>query len=185
MTRIFVAIISILSELMGDFDNSNLYILLTEPDRLKISENLIHSKPILIVTFICSIISIFSHYKIEKFKKHVDSQRKFDQLEEVEECQEQDNEDCELGKNTGNIIIAVGCVINLIVIIYMFNITKEIVIRRHEALLLIHFLDLNVIPMIFAVRNENIFNFFKNEIKMYCLFILHYYLIVFNVIVRT
>ena len=170
------------SLLTGDFDNSNLYFLLI--GKTKTSENLIHSKPILAIVLVCSIISIFTHYKIEKFKKHVDSQRKFDQLEGGEaERQEGDIVDCEFGTNTGKILIALGCVINLIVIIYMFNVTKEIEIRRHEALLLIHFFNLNVLPMILVVRNENIFNFFKNEIKMKCLYIINFPLIVFNVIV--
>ena len=136
-----------------------------------------------IVTLLLSIISFITHCKIEKFKKHVDSQREFDQLEKGEESQEINATDCELGINTGRILVSIGCIINTIVIVYMFKKIEDHAIRRHEALLLIHFFNLNVIPMILVMRNENIFNFFKNEIKMYSMFILHYPLIVFNVIV--
>ena len=183
MTRIFVVFMSTLLELIGDLDNSNLYILLT--GNFKISDNLIHSKPILCATLLCTTISIFTHRKIEKFKKHVDSQRNFDQLEEGEESQEINSIDCELGNKgttTGRILVAIGCIINVIIIIYMFIKIEDHAIRRLEALLLIHFFNLNVIPMILVMRNETIFNFFKNELKMYSLFILYYPLLVFNVI---
>ena len=180
-TRTFVVFMSILLELMGDLDNANLFILLTE--KFKTSENLLHSKSFFWATVLLSITSVFTHYKIEKFKKHVDSQREFDQLEKGEESQEINATECELGMNTGRILVSIGCVINTIVIVYMFQKMDDHAIRRHEALLLIHFFNLNVIPMILVMRNENIFNFFKNEIKMYCLFILHYPLIVLNVIV--
>ena len=92
---------SMLLELMGDLDNSNLYILLT--GKLKISENLLHSKPFFIATVLLSIISVFTQCKIEKFKKQVDSQGKFDQLEDEgeEERQEINITDCESGMNTG------------------------------------------------------------------------------------
>ena len=176
-TRTFVVFMSILLELMGDLDNSNLFILLT--GKFKISENLLHSKPFFCATVLLSITSLFTHYKIEKFKKYVDSQREFDLLEKG---QENNAADCELGLNTGRILASIGCIINTIIIVYMFKKIEDHAIRRHEALLLIHFFNLNVIPMILVMRNENIFNFFKNEIKMYCLFILHYPLIVFNVI---
>ena len=183
MTRIFVVFMSTLLELMGDLDNSNLFILLT--GKFKINDNLLHSKPILFANLLCTTISIFTHRKIEKFKKHVDSQRNFDRFEEEEDSQEMNTMDCELGTKgttTGRILVAIGCIINTIIIIYMFIKVKDHAIRRLEALLLIHFFNLNVIPMILVMRNENIFNFFKNEIKMYSLFILHYPLLVFNVI---
>ena len=183
MTRIFVVFMSTVLELMGDLDNSNLFILLT--GKFKINDNLLHSKPILFANLLCTTISIFTHHKIEKFKKHVDSQRNFDRLEEEEESQEMNTMDCELGTKgttTGRILVAIGCIINVIIIIYMFIKIEDHAIRRLEALLLIHFFNLNVIPMILVMRNENIFNFFKNEIKMYSLFILHYPLLVFNVI---
>ena len=177
MTRIFVVFMLTILELIGDLDNTNLYILLT--GKFKSSDSLIHSKPILCATLLCTSISIFTHRKIEKFKKHVDSQRNFDQLEDGEESQEINTMDCELGTTTtGRILVAIGCIINTIIIIYMFIKVKDHAIRRLEALLLIHFFNLNVIPMILVMRNENIFNFFKNEIKMYSLFILHYPLLV-------
>ena len=98
--------------------------------------------------------------------------------------------DCEFGMNTGRILLVIGCAMNVITIIYLLNdVTKEggleiedLIIKWHEAAFLIHFFNLNVFPMIFILRNERIFNFFKNQIKTFSSYVICCPVIVFNVL---
>ena len=187
MTRMFVGFISIMSGLQGDLENTSLYLLLTE--KYMSSENLIRSKPIFVVSLICLTITIFTYYKIEMFKKYVDLKGKRISLKESEEHHERERRDCEFGLNTGRILLVIGCTMNMITIIYLLNdVTKEgleiedLIIKWHEAAFLIHFFDLNVFPMIFILRNERIFKFFKNQIKTFCSYVICCPLIVLNVL---
>ena len=99
------------------------------------------------------------------FKKQVDSQSK------VGENYQEGN--CEYSMNTGRIIMCIGSILIVIMVFYLFNIRTEIenlYVRRHESLALMQFFNLNVLPMILIVRNENMLNFFKNEIKTLSLY---------------
>ena len=164
-----------ISVLAGDQKNTNVYPLLSDSD-IK-NDNLIRSKPFIIVILICLITSIVIHSKIEIFKKHVDSQS------EAGEKYQEGN--CEYSMSTGRIIICIGSILILILILYMLNIKTEIenlYLRRHEALALIQFFNLNVIPMIFIVRNVNMLHFFKNEIKTFSLYMVMCPLFVIHVL---
>ena len=174
-TRMFVLIFSLISALTGDQKNTNVYLLLSDSD-IK-NDNLITSKPLFIVILICLTTSIVIHYKIEIFKKHVDSQS------EAGEKYQEGN--CEYSMNTGRIIICIGSILILIMILYMLNIRTEIedlYFRWHEGLALIQFFNLNVIPMIFIVRNVNMLHFFKNEIKTFSLYMVMCPLFVIHVL---
>ena len=74
-TRIFVGILSLISVLTGDRENTHLYLLLTDSPLVDMkNDNLIRSKPIFFVILILFTTSIVIHSRIEIFKKHVDSQ---------------------------------------------------------------------------------------------------------------
>ena len=165
-TRIFVGIVSLISILTGDPENTHLYLLLTNSPNVDMKNyNLIRSKPLFIVILILFTTSIIIHSRIEMFKKQVDFQSK------VGENYQEGN--CEYSMNTGRIIICIGSILILIMLFYLFNIRIEIenlYVRRHESLALMQFLNLNVLPMILIVRNENMLFFFKNEIKTFSLY---------------
>ena len=161
--------------LTGDQKNTNVYPLLSDSD-IK-NDNLIRSKPFIVVILICFITSIVIHSKIEIFKKHVDSQS------EAGEKYQEGN--CEYSMNTVRIIMCIGSTLILILILYMLNVKTEIenlYLRRHKALALIQFFNLNVIPMIFIVRNVNMLYFFKNEIKTFSLYMVMCPLFVIHVL---
>ena len=171
----FVGIFSLISVLTGDQGNTNVYPLLSDSD-IK-NDNLIRSKPFIIVILICLITSIVIHSKIEIFKKHVDSQS------EAGEKYQEGN--CEYSMNTGRIIICIGSILILIMVFYLSTIETEIkkfYIRRHESLALVQFFNMNVIPMILIVRNENMLHFFKNQIKSFSLYIIMCPLFVMHVL---
>ena len=165
-TRIFVGIISLISILPGDPENTHLYLLLTNSPHVDMGiDHLIRSMPLFIVILILFTTSIIIHSRIEMFKKQVDSQSK------VGEKYKEGN--CEYSMNTGRIIICIGSILILTMVFYLFNIRTEIenlYLRRHESLALMQFFNLNVLPMILIVRNENILIFFKNEIKTFSLY---------------
>ena len=165
-TRIFVGIVSLISILTGDPENTHLYLLLTNNPHVDMkNDNLIRSKPLFIVILILFTTSIIIHYRIEMFKKQVDSQSK------VGENYQEGN--CEYSLNTGRIIICIGSILILIMVFYLSTIETEIekfYIRRHESLALVQFFNMNVIPIILIVRNENMLHFFRNEIKTFSLY---------------
>ena len=165
-TRIFVGILSLISVLTGDQENTHIYLLLTDSPLVDMkNDNLIRSKPIFFVILILFTTSIVIHSRIEIFKKQVDSQS------EAGENYQEGN--CEYSMNTGRIIICIGSILILIMVFYLSTIETEIekfYIRRHESLALVQFFNMNVIPMILIVRNENMLHFFRNEIKTFSLY---------------
>ena len=162
----FVGILSLISVLTGDRENTHLYLLLTDSPLVDMkNDNLIRSKPIFFVILILFTTSIIIHFRIEMFKKQVDSQSK------VRENYQEGN--CEYSMNTGRIIICIGSILILIMVFYLCTIETEMekfYIRRHESLALVQFFNMNVIPMILIVRNENMLHFFRNEIKTFSLY---------------
>ena len=165
-TRIFVGILSLISVLTGDRENTHLYLLLTDSHLVDMkNDSLIRSKPIFFVILVLFTTSIVIHSRIEIFKKQVDSQS------EAGENYQEGN--CEYSMNTGRIIICIGSILILIMVFYLSTIETEIekfYIRRHESLALVQFFNMNVIPMILIVRNENMLHFFRNEIKTFSLY---------------
>ena len=177
-TRIFVGIVSLISILTGDPENTHLYLLLTNSPHFDMeNDHLIRSMPLFIVILILFTTSIIIHFRIEMFKKQVDSQSK------VRENYQEGN--CEYSMNTGRIIICIGSILILIMVFYLFNCRTEIenlYLRRHESLALMQFFNLNVLPMILIVRNENMLHFFKNQIKSFSLYIIMCPLFVMHVL---
>ena len=217
-TRIFVGIVSLISILTGDPENTHLYLLLTNSPNVDMKNyNLIRSKPLFIVILILFTTSIIIHSRIEMFKKQVDSQSKVEENYQEGNCEYSMNTgriiicigsililimvfylfniriemfkkqvdsqskvrenyqegNCEYSMNTGRIIICIGSILILIMVFYLSTIETEIekfYIRRHESLALVQFFNMNVIPMILIVRNENMLHFFRNEIKTFSLY---------------
>ena len=177
-TRIFVGILSLISVLTGDRENTHLYLLLTDSPLVDMkNDSLIRSKPLFFVILILFTTSIVIHYRIEIFKKQVDSQS------EAGENYQEGN--CEYSMNTGRIIICIGSILILIMVFYLCTIETDMenfFIRRHESLALMQFFNMNVIPMILIVRNENMLHFFKNEIKSFSVYIIMCPLFVMHVL---
>ena len=79
ITMSFVGFTAMMSAIMINFENIYVYRLLTGKESN--DDNLTPAKPVVFAIFICLIILILTQYQIEKFKKTVDSQAQFDQLE--------------------------------------------------------------------------------------------------------
>ena len=111
LVRSFVCIISIISALISDLENTIVY----EKQVTEISmrhDTLLQPaqapKIILISAIVCVIILIVTQYKIEMFKKSVDVQAKFNQLEEDENNQVSNRTN--YNQNTVRIVLSLSCV---------------------------------------------------------------------------
>ena len=66
--RIFVLSAAVISTVMGDLENSNLYPLLTE-NHIESNDDLVLAKPVFTVVSICLVILITTQYKIEIYSR--------------------------------------------------------------------------------------------------------------------
>ena len=82
VTRSFVGFTAIMSAMMIDFENTYVYQFLTDGKESN-DFNLLPVKPMILAVAICLIILVLTQYKIEMFKKSVESQAaaQFDHLE--------------------------------------------------------------------------------------------------------
>ena len=83
VTRLLVGCTAIIAALMGDLENSLEYSLLTGQNK----EN--HSYPIWIFLMISLIVLIITDYRIDKFRKSVDSQHQFNEEQEAANAEEE------------------------------------------------------------------------------------------------
>ena len=164
VTRSFVIITSIMSAIMIDFENTYGYQLLTEKDS---DYDNLAAIPILFAIFICMIILILTQYKIENFKKIVDSQTLFDQLEAS-------NHNQEFGCTNYRIIntnrIEVGVLsITVLFVLFMPLWKSDSKVKLLGKTLIVQFISTIAIPIIFIVRNENMYSYFRCKImKLLC-----------------
>ena len=75
LTRLLVACTALTTTLIGDLKNADDYYLIMG----KSKEGFVHFKTNMIFVLICLIVLIITEYKINKFKKSVDSQQQFDE----------------------------------------------------------------------------------------------------------
>ena len=116
-------------------------------------DNLFPGKPVIFAAFICLIILILTQYQIEKFKKSVDSQAQFDQME----------------TSTNRIEICVLC-ISILIVLFTALLKTDSFDKILKKMLIVQFINTNVIPIIFIVRNENMCSYFKcNIMKLLCI----------------
>ena len=164
ITRSFVGFTAMMSAIMIDFENMDGYQFLTGKDSN--DDNLFQGKPMIFAVFICLIILILTQYQIEKFKKTVDSQAQFGQLEALKGDQEFD---CKYNiKNTNRTEIGV---LSISVLFILFTLLWRVdsIVELHKKILIVQFINANVIPIIFIVRNENMCSYFKcNIMKLLC-----------------
>ena len=151
ITRSFVGFTALISVISMDVEDTIGYHLLTGNES---NDDLSLFKPLTFAFLICLIILILTQYKIEKFKKSVDSQAQFDQME----------------TSTNRIEIGVLCISILIVLfmaLWKTDSVNEILLLKK--ILIVQFINTNVIPIIFIVRNENMCSYFKcNIMKLLC-----------------
>ena len=152
ITRSFVGLTALISAIAMEFENIHGYQLLTGKESK--DDSLFPVKPMIFSLFICLIILILTQYQIEKFKKSVDSQAQFDQME----------------TSTNRIEIGVLC-ISILIVLFMASWKTDSVneILLLKKILIVQFINTNVIPIIFIVRNENMCSYFKcNIMKLLC-----------------
>ena len=164
VTRSFVIITSIMSAIMIDFENTYGYQLLTEKDS---DYDNLAAIPILFAIFICMIILILTQYKIENFKKIVDSQTLFDQLEASNHNQEFG---CTKYKIINTNRIEVGVLsITVLFVLFMPLWKSDSKVKLLGKTLIVQFISTIAIPIIFIVRNENMYSYFRCKImKLLC-----------------
>ena len=112
--------------------------------------------------------SIVTQYKIERFKKSVDEQANFNQVEKGEEIQER-NINFNYHKNTIRVVLILCFVLLLSFIFFLRSVNTAVksknlyiqYLRLTSVLMLIHHI---CIPATFIVRNENLYIFSKCQI---------------------
>ena len=115
---------------------------------------------------VCMIILIVTHYKIEMFKKSVDVQAKLDQVDE--EMNKQDSKRTNYNKNTVQIVLGLSsvgifCLILKISSCYFTLSTPDYI---HFLIIssALNFIYNIVIPVIYIVRNDNLYHFCQFQI---------------------
>ena len=150
ITRSFVGLTALISVIAMDFENIHGFQLLTGKESK--DDSLFPVKPIIFSVLICLIILILTQYQIEKFKKSVDCQAQFDQME----------------TSTNRIEIGVLC-ISILIVLFIALWKTDSVNEILKKMLIVQFINTNVIPIVFIVRNENMYSYFKcNIMKLLC-----------------
>ena len=161
VTRSFVGFTAIMSAIMVDFENTYGYQLLTG-GKDSDYDNLA-AIPILFAVFICLIILILTQYHIENFKKIVDSQTRFDQLEEASTGNQEFG--CTKYNITNTYRIEIGVLsITVLVVLFMPLWKSDSAGKLLAKTLIVQFISTNAIPIMFIVRNENMYSYFKCKI---------------------
>ena len=158
VTRLLVGCTAITTTLTGDLENMVEYCLITG----KKMEDII-SRPILIPSMIALIVLIITEYKIDKFRKSVDSQEQFYEVQAIEEERNCTNY-CR--KYSLRVVIGILSIHVLCTILYIVNFTSQenLDIIRLRRISIIKLVIENIIPFVLIVRNQKLFCFFKAQI---------------------
>ena len=123
-------------------------------------------KVLLISTIVCVIILIVTQYKIEMFKKSVDEQAKFDQLDE--DTNNQESNRTNYNKNTVRIVLSLSSVGLFLIILKFFSYFLTLSVPEYIHLLItscaLNFIYNIAIPVTYIVRNENLYHFCQCQI---------------------
>ena len=151
ITRSFVGLTALISVIAMDFENIHGFQLLTGKESK--DDSWFPVKPIIFSVLFCLIILILTQYQIEKFKKSVDCQAQFDQME----------------TSTNRIEIGMLC-ISILIVLFIALWKTDSVNEILKKMLIVQFINTNVIPIIFIVRNENMYSYFKRNsiMKLLC-----------------
>ena len=157
MTRLLVGCTAIIAALMGDIENSLEYSLLTGQSK----EN--RSYPIWIFLMISLIVLIITDYRIDKFRKSVDSQHQFNEEQTAEEeihciyyCRKYS-----LRVVSGILFTFISCII-LFIVIFAFQ--ENLDLKRLRKISINYIIMENIIPFVLIVRNQKLFCFFKQNL---------------------
>ena len=158
LVRSFVGIVSIISALISDLDNTFIYQQMTQK---KLHQGL--PKILFISPIFCVTILIVTQYKIEMFKKSVDVQAKFDQLDV--EMSNQENNRTNYNKNTVRIVLSLSSIGLFFIILktlnYYYFPDYNHFLLTNSALFFIYNI---AIPVIFIIRNDNLYHFCQFQI---------------------
>ena len=162
--RMFVLSAAVISTVMGDLKNSNLYQLLT--DRHIESNDLVLAKPIFTVVSISLIILIITQYKIEMYSKTDDNCHLIGQLETGESNDQRGNTNSKYKTNTIRILLGTLCIGFAIAMYFLIgvNSNEDLYLKRLCYVAIGQFIDLIALPGIFIFRNKNIYQYFKRQI---------------------
>ena len=165
ITRMFVLSAAVISTVMGDLKNSNLYQLLT--DRHIESNDLVLAKPIFIVALISLIILIITQYKIEMYSRTDDNCHSISQLEEGELNIQSGNTNRNYKMNTIRILLGTLCIGFAVVFYFVLSVNsnQDLYLKRLCYVAIGQFLDIIALPSIIIFRNENIYQYFKRQIR--------------------
>ena len=163
LTRLLVACTALTTTLIGDLKNTDDYYLMI--GKSKENEGFVRSKTNVnvIVVLICLIVLTITEYKINKFKKSVDSQQQFDEMQAGEE-----ERNCihYFRKKSDRIIFAIIFMFLLYTFVYSIvnlNLSLSFNLKRSMRICIQNLVMQNIIPIIFIVLKPKLFCFFKAE----------------------
>ena len=163
ITRMFVLSATVISTVMGDLENSNLYQLLT--DRFIESNDLVLAKPIFTVVLISLIILIITQYKIEMYARADGNCHSIVELEEGESNNQRGNTNSKYKRNTIRILLGTLCIGFALAFYFLISVTNEdLYLKRLRYVAIGQFMDIIALPSIFIFRNENVYRYFKRQI---------------------
>ena len=161
LVRSFVGIVSIISALISDLENTVAYLQITK-------KSVCHACPMMlfISPIVCVIILIVTQYKIELFKRSVDVQAKFDQVDE--EMNNQESTRTNYNKNTVRIVLSLSSVGLFVLILkissYYLTLSTPDYIHFLITSSALNFIYNIAIPVIYIVRNDNLYHFCQFQI---------------------
>ena len=167
-TRLFVGLVSLISIILGDFENHFTYIYLTHKDvdnELKINKYF----PMLII--INLIVLVMIQVRIEIFKRSVDHNN--EGIPSVTE--EEENPNClkmafEYNNNTIRIVLFIICLSLFYILVFLINARKnmeELILGRLRLQVFVKFFVANLIPMILIKRNPNMYKYCVKQMKKF------------------
>ena len=161
LVRSFVGIVSIISALISDLDNTFIYQQMTQK---KLHQGL--PKILFISPIFCVTILIVTQYKIEMFKKSVDVQAKFDQLDV--EMSNQENNRTNYNKNTVRIVLSLSSIGLFFLISKILSYYLTLSTPNYIHFLItsssLNFIYNITIPVIYIVRNDNLCHFCQFQV---------------------
>ena len=172
--RMIVLFGAVISTVMGDLKNSNIYQLLT--DRYIEGNGLVLAKPIFTVVLISLVILIITQYKIEMYTKADDNCHSIGHLEEGgrESIGNQSgNNNHKYKMNTIRILLGTLCIGFILAFYFLISVSNEdLYLKRLRYVAIGQFIDMIALPSIFIYRNENIYRYFKRQItsQLSCIF---------------
>ena len=156
-TRIFCALASLLSILFGDHVNGPDYAFLTNK---KYDINNISDQKNFKITIMANlVVLVLVQVKIEIYKKSIDGPQ---QIIDDEENQESNTE---YNKNTVRMVLGIICLTLLMTLVWCFQ--KDDMKGRLRIIVAYNFILTNVLPIVLIKRNQNMYEFCRNQLQIF------------------